>query len=218
MGLIKFIKVLWRCFSANKTKNTSFVLSDITEYHRKSFSSHKIKILMITDFSELSDNYTPILAVNKCNKQGMNIQLDIYGQGKDLNKIQKFIAKQNCPNIQYKGIFQDFTTIYKDYDLFVTSSYTCDVQMNIVEAMRAKLPLILTDIKEHNISEFIRGNGSVIPNHASNLYYETLKSFYSNKSQLMTMGQNSRKLYEEEFTIKQIVNKTINIYREALEV
>ena len=219
MGLIKFIRDLWEITHLNTDKkvNIPYGLSDITdEYRKKEFSSDKIRILMITDFSEFFDNYTPIFAVNECNKEGMNIQLDIYGQGRDTEKIKNCIKNQNCENIQYKGGFQDFTSIYKDYDLFITSSYSCDIQMNTIEAMRAGLPLLLMDIKGNGESEFIKSNGYLMPENAIMFYRKTIKGFYDDKYQLITMGQNSRKLYEERYTAKQMVDKTLDVYKEVL--
>lgn len=219
MGLIKFIRDLWEITHLNTDKkvNIPYGLSDITdELRKKEFSADKIKILMITDFSEFLDNYTPIFAVNECNKEGMNIQLDIYGQGRDLEKIRNCIKNQNCENICYKGGFQDFTPVYKDYDIFITSSYSCDIQMNTIEAMRAGLPILLMDIKGNGESEFICGNGYLMSENAIMFYRKTLKGFYDDKSQLISMGQNSRKLYEERYTAKQMVDKTLDVYKEVL--
>lgn len=219
ISLIKFIRDLWEITHLNTDKqvNISYGLSDIPEeYQKKEFSKNEIKILMITDFSEFLDNHTAIFAVNECNKEGMYIQLDIYGQGRDLDKIQNCIGNQHCPNIQYKGGFQDFTTIYKDYDLFVTASYSCDIQMNTIEAMRAGLPLLLMDVKGNGESEFIKGNGYLMPENAIMHFRKTLKGFYDNKSQLISMGQNSRKLYEGKYTAQTMIDKTLDAYKEVL--
>lgn len=219
MGLIKFIRDLWEITHLNTDKkiNIPYGLSDIEDvYRKKEFSTDKIRILMITDFSEFLDNYTPIYAVNECNKEGMNVQLDIYGQGRDIEKIKNCIKNQSCENIQFKGGFQDFTPVYKNYDLFITSSYSCDIQMNTIEAMRAGLPLLLMDIKGNGESEFINGNGYLMPENAIMFYRKTLKGFFDDKSQLITMGQKSRKLYEERYTTKQMVDKTLEVYKEVL--
>lgn len=219
MGLTNFFKDLKELLSINTDKHVPipYGISDIgEEYRKKEFSKDKIRILMITDFSEFLDNYTAIFAVNECNKENMNIQLDIFGQGRDVNKIQRCIGNQHCPNIQYKGGFRDFTPIYKDYDLFITASYSCDIQMNTIEAIRAGLPLLLMDIKGNCASEFICGNGYLMPENAIMHFRKTLKGFYEDKSQLITMGQKSRKLYEEKFTAKQMANKTLETYKEIL--
>lgn len=219
MGLLNCIKDLWEIthLKTGKKINIPYGLSDVSEeYRKKEFSEDSIRILMITDFSEFLDSYTAIFAVNECNKEGMNIQLDIYGQGRDLKKIQNCIRNQNCQNIQYKGGFQDFTPIYRDYDLFITSSYSCDIQMNTIEAMRAGLPILLMNIKGNGESEFINGNGYLMPENAIMFYRKTLKGFYDDKSQLITMGQNSRKLYEDKYTAKQMVDKTLEVYKKVL--
>lgn len=220
MNLIKFVKDLWKLTHLNVDKKVHipYGVSDIDEqFKKKEFSKDKIKILMITDFSEFLDNYTAIFAVNECNKENMDIQLDIFGQGRDIDKIQRCIGNQHCPNIQYKGGFRDFTPIYKDYDLFITASYSCDIQMNTIEAMRAGLPLLLMDIKGNGASEFINGNGYLMPENAIMHFRKTLKCFYDDKSQLITMGQKSRELYGEKYTATQMTEKTIALYDEILE-
>ena len=219
MGLTNFLKDLKELLSINTDKHVHipYGISDIgEEYRKKEFSKDKIRILMITDFSEFLDNYTAIFAVNECNKENMDIQLDIFGQGRDIDKIQRCIGNQHCPNIQYKGGFRDFTQIYKDYDLFITASYSCDIQMNTIEAMRAGLPLLLMDIKGNGASEFIKGNGYLMPENAIMHFRKTLKGFYDDKSQLITMGQKSRELYEEKFMAEQMAQKILEVYKEVL--
>ena len=205
MQLFELITDLWSLLHLNthKTIDIPYGVSDIDENFKKSdFSSESLKILMITDFSQYLDNYTPIFGVNECFKEGMDIHLDIYGEGKDLKKIQKCINNQHCPNIQYIGGFQDFTPIYKDYDLFITASYSSDIQFNIIEALRAGLPILHMDINGSGKSEYIKGNGYLMPENAIMHMRKTLKGFYENKSQLIEMGKNSRKLYEEKFMSK----------------
>ena len=205
MDLIKFIKDLWEITHLNIDKKITIPnsFSDIVEEQRKkNFSPDKIKILMITDFSEFLDNETPILAVSECNKEGMDIWLDIYGQGRNLKNVQNLIKEQNCKNIQYKGSFRDFHSVFIDYDLFVTSSFSYDAQIQTIGAIRAGLPILVMDVKGDGSSEFICGNGYLIPEEGVDLYKNTLKGFYNNKSQLIAMGQNSRKLFEERYLAK----------------
>ena len=201
MGMIKYLKGLFNNtnLAFEKVELPESFAYIVVEQQKKTFSTDKIKILMISDFSEFLDNYTPIFAVNECNKEKMNIQLDIYGQGRDLNKIKTCIKNQNCENIQYKGSFQDFHSVFLDYDLFITSSYSFDAQIQTIGAMRAGLPLLLMDIKDNGSCEFICNNGYLIPSNSVLLYYKTLKSIYENKSHLITMGQNSRNLFEERY-------------------
>ena len=220
MGLINFFKDLKELLSINTDKQVHipYGISDIgEEFRKKEFSKDNVKIIMISEYSQFLDNYTPIFAVNECYKEGMELQLDLYGNGRDLNKIIQCINNQNCPNIQYKGEIEDTKNILKDYDLFVTASYSTDIQFNTIEALRAGLPVILTDVKENGASEFINGNGYLIPENCIMHLRKILKGLYEDKSQLTLMGQNSRKLYEEHFTAKQMALKTLELYKETFE-
>lgn len=219
MGLINFFKDLKELLSINTDKQVHipYGISDIgEEFRKKEFSKDNVKIIMISEYSQFLDNYTPIFAVNECNKEGMDIQLDLYGQGRDLKKIIQCINNQNCPNIQYKGEIEDTKDILKNYDLFFTASYSTDIQFNTIEALRCGLPVILTDVKGNGASEFINGNGYLIPENCIMHLRKILKGLYENKSQLAVMGQNSRKLYEEKFTAEQMAEKTLEVYKEVL--
>lgn len=219
MGLTNFFKDLKELLSINTNKqvNIPYGISDIgKEFRKKDFSKESLKIIMISEYSQFLDNYTPIFAVNECNKEGMDIQLDLYGKGKDLKKIVQCINNQHCPNIQYKGEIEDTKAILKDYDLFFTASYSTDIQFNTIEALRCGLPVILTDVKGNGASEFINGNGYLTPENCIMHLRKILKGLYEDKSQLAVMGQNSRKLYEEKFMAKQMAEKTLEVYKEVL--
>ena len=204
MGLINFFKDLKELLSINTDKQVHipYGISDIgEEFRKKEFSKDNVKIIMISEYSQFLDNSTPIFAVNKCNKEGMDIQLDLYGKGRGLKNIVECINSQNCLNIHYKGEIKDTKEILKDYDIFLTASYSPDIQFKTIEALRCGLPVILTDVKGNGASEFIKGNGYLIPENNIELLKDILKVLYEDKSQLAVMGQNNRKLYKEKYRI-----------------
>lgn len=76
MGIFGFFKDLKELLNINLEKKIPYGISDISEeFRKKEFSKENLKIIMISDYSQFLDNYTPIFAVNECNKEGMNIQL-----------------------------------------------------------------------------------------------------------------------------------------------
>ena len=217
MGLINFFKDLKELLFINTRVCITDGINDIgDELRKKEFSKDKLKIVMISEYSQFLDNSTPIFAVNKCNKEGMDIQLDLYGKGRGLKNIVECINSQNCLNIHYKGEIKDTKEILKDYDIFFTASYSPDIQFKTIEALRCGLPVILTDVKGNGASEFIKGNGYLIPENNIELLKDILKGLYEDKSQLAVMGQNSRKLYEEKFKVKQQSEKTFDVHKEVL--
>lgn len=202
MGLIDFLKDLKEllCINIDKQVYIPYGVPDINqELRKKEFSKDKLKIILISEYSQFLDNYTPIITVNECNKEGMDIQLDLYGKGRDKKNIIQCINNQNCPNIQFKGEIENTKEILKDYDIFFTASYSTDIQFNTIEALRAGLPVILTDVKRNGASEFIRGNGYLIPENCIMHLRKILKGLYEDKAQLVSMGLNSRKLYEKKY-------------------
>lgn len=182
-------------------------ISDINdEYKKKEFSNDKLRIVMIARFCPQKDPYTLINAVNELNKEGLNIELDLYGYGQELQQVLDLIQSCNCPNIQYKGEISDVTPILKDYDIYSLITNWEGLPIGIIEAMRAGLPILVSNVG--GCSELVKDNGYLVERGNVEDLKSKLKSLYENINSLPQLGQNSRKLYEKEFTAEKMVKET----------
>ena len=70
-------------------------ISDIPdEFKKKEFSKDKLKIVMISRFCPQKDPYTLISAVKQLNKERLNIELDLFGYGEELDKVLSTIEEK----------------------------------------------------------------------------------------------------------------------------
>lgn len=186
-------------------------ISDINdEYKKKEFSNDKLRIVMIARFCPQKNPYTLINAVNELNKEGLNIYLDLYGYGQELQQVLDLIQSCNCPNIQYKGEISDVTPILKDYDVYSLITNWEGLPIGIIEAMRAGLPILVSNVG--GCSELVKNNGYLVERGNIEDLKSKLKSIHENISMLSQLGQKSRILYEQEFTAEKLVKGALKTY------
>lgn len=187
-------------------------ISDISEeYIKKDFSKDELKIVMISRFCPQKDPYTLIFAVHELVKEGYNIKLDLYGYGQHLDKVLNCIKNQNDAYIQYKGEVTEVTPILKNYDVYALISNWEGLPIGIIEAMRAGLPILVSDVGGN--SECIRDNGDLVKRRDIMDCRKQIKAIWDNRENIAVLGQNSRKFFEEEFLAEQMTKKTLEEYK-----
>ncbi len=201
------IKVL--PFYKHKMKTIHNGIADIEDgYKKKAFSDDCIKIIMVSRFCPQKDPYTLIKAVHECNKEGMNIKLDLFGYGKELQQVKDLITECDSENIQYKGEISDVTPILKDYDVYSLISNWEGLPIGIIEGMRAGLPVLVSNVGGN--SECVKGNGYLVKRQDVLDCKQRIKALWDNRQNLSKFGQNSRNLYCEEFSSNKMIEETIS--------
>ena len=211
-------------FYKNKMVTIHNRISDVDKkYLKTNFSEDKLKIFMVSRCCPQKDPYTLISAVNECNKEGMDVQLDFFGYGKDLDKVLKLIEECNCENIRFCGDVTnnesdkngldkfDVTPILPNYDIYALISNWEGLPTGIEEGMRAGLPIIVSDVGGN--SECIKDNGYLIPRGDITTLKEKISYLYNHKELLSILGKNSRKYYEEEFMAEKMVQDILKEYK-----
>lgn len=190
-------------------------ISDIQEeYRKKGFSEDELKIVMIARFCPQKDPYTLIFAVHELVKEDNNIKLDLYGYGEEQDKVLTCIKNQNDANLQYRGEISDVTPILKNYDVYALISNWEGLPIGIIEAMRAGLPILVSDVGGN--SECIRNNGYLVKRQNIMDCKKQIKAILYNRENIFLLGKNSRKFYEEEFKIEKMTDEIIALYKNIL--
>ena len=189
-------------------------------HQKKDFSvSDKFKILIV---SRLRHNkkgqHLALKAVKISSEKGIkNITLDIIGEGPSKVFLEKMTKKNDLENqINFLG-FKDRNYIYKhikDYDLLLQPSLYEGFGLTVVEAMAAKVPVLVSNIE---------GPMEVIENGKFGYFFEVgnpkdlslqidkiIKNYGENKFILMI--EEARKRVIEKFDIKHTAQNYINSY------
>ena len=226
MSILSFFKDIFSkdyTIDNSKVIFTPFGISDIDEsLRKKEFSTDKLKVLSIVEINKHTDIYSLIYAINQCNLEGMNIELDFFEIGninkRDLKKLESELKRLNCSNIHFKGSIQkerETTHLYPNYDVYVSVYYSVDSRLFTVEAMRAGLPLILLNVGHNEC--FVDGdNGYLVEQNNDTLqtingYTTCLKELFEDKNKLISLGEESRELYKEQYSSNLMVESTLNM-------
>ena len=171
---IKILKIIFYNFSDRliiQTKATKAYywflkkdkLSVISNFFEKKFEvkknyklKKKIKIIVV---SKVEKQKGIELVINTLNiiKKKYNFKCDIYGKGSDVPKINKLIKKNNDSELIILKKPQNLKKIYKQYDLYILSSFYEGYPNSLVEAMMVGLPVISSSC-DYGPKEIIRNN------------------------------------------------------------
>lgn len=204
---------------------------DISFLQRR-FIFKKNKIIYIPNWVSMNP-YVPVLerdlkaiAVGRLEKQkdftylinqwkNLNINLDIYGEGSEKEKIEKLIT--NIDNIELKGTLKnnDLIQKYSEYQIYVSSTEYEGNSKTLLEAMGAGCIAIVPSIK--NNEEIINNydNGILFSKKNDNLV-SIIKKLIQDSSLLVSLSNNAIKSIEESNSIKSIIELEDKNYKKLI--
>ena len=121
-------------------------------------------------------------------------------------------------NVKYLGFRKDIKDLISIADIVVLPSYREGTPRTLLEAGAMEKPLITTDAP--GCREVVKDgyNGFLVPVKNIELLTEKIKKLIENQELREKFGQNSRKFITENFDVKIVVSKYIEIYDEILNV
>lgn len=138
--------------------------------------------------------------------------LAILGAGPDLPYCKEFVEKNNlCEIVSFEGAVLN-TDVYKHLaqaDIFVLLSENEGLPISIIEAMRAGLAIISTNVS--GIPELVSNDNGLLIRPDAEQLAEIL--FNSEKYNWKQMGENSRQLYERKFTFERMKMDYVNMIK-----
>jgi glycosyltransferase involved in cell wall biosynthesis len=175
-------------------------------------SSNPIKIAMIARFDQQKDHVTLIKAI-----QDIDAELILVGEGPRVNNIRQQVEKLGISNkVQFLGFRQDIAQILAQVQIYTLISNWEGLPCTIIEAMRAGLPVIASDVggvKEIVIED---ETGYLIPRGDFKTLRQKLAYLISNEQVRVKMGALARQKYETQLTFQQMYSQTLTTYQEVI--
>lgn len=168
---------------------------------------NKFKIIMVGRLTDVKNHNAAIEMMNIiCNDKHMkNIYLEIYGEGPLKNELdKKIIELELSDNVFLKGITSEITEKMQNSDIFLMTSRHEGFPLSAIEAMTAKLPMILSNFG--SAKELIENNGFIVEVDDYNKYAEIIIRLESDKKTLKTLSKNSADL-SERFALNKMIDK-----------
>ena len=171
-------------------------------------------LISVARFSKPKDHYTLLQALIGLTEYRW--RLDLVGDGPKQKLIEKLV--RNCSlagKINFLGTRSDVPGLLAQSSIFILSSRREGFPLSILEAMRAGLPVIATDVG--GISEaLIDGEtGFLVPAGDYSALRKRICALIEDPILRKQMGAKGRLRYLQHFTLEKMVDKTFDIYREV---
>lgn len=190
-------------------------MKDISEDLKANLSqTNLIKIVMVARFSKQKDHLSLIEAF----KNIPDAELILIGDGEKLAEVQAYVEQIGIvKKVKFLGFRENVGGILAQAHIFALISNWEGLPYTIIEAMRAGLPVIASDVG--GISEIVIDGvtGHLISRKDVATLSQRLSSLVSDRALRQAMGQQGRQRYESNFTFKQMYQKTLQIYETVVK-
>ncbi|WP_276947864.1 glycosyltransferase family 4 protein [Acetatifactor muris] len=152
-------------------------------------------------------------AIKKINDP--TIKLTVVGGGPELDYCKEYVMAHSLQNVEIAGFANDVVEYLDRANLFVSPSLDEGVPATGVEALRNGLPIIISDVG--GCRELIRNNGVLIAPDNQEQLEKAILRVCRDKRALEKMSMESRKLYEERYSLTSMFEKYISLINEIMK-
>ncbi len=145
-----------------------------------------------------------------------DITLLVIGDGDSTPYHDIICDKRMKNNIQYLGKIEDVDKYYRNASVFVLPSRSEGMSNALLEAMAFGLPCIGTNISGTNQLINNKITGILIDNENYEQLADAIIFMFNNKKAAIEMGRMARRFIEDNYDIKKIVLKYIQLYKNIL--
>lgn len=144
-------------------------------------------------------------------------QLTLVGNGPTMAECQQLAIQLGLQQIEFLGERADVADLLAHSDVFVLSSRSESLPVSVIEAMRAGLPVVATDVG--GMTELVKEgiNGFLVEPGAVQCLGERLAGLIADPALRQRMGLESRSRYQQYFTLQDNGDRLLAIYRQLLE-
>ncbi|WP_348269437.1 glycosyltransferase family 4 protein [Edaphobacter paludis] len=186
-------------------------IADIVEQPRPTGADCPI-ILMIARFQKQKDQATLLRALARLKDHSW--QLQFVGGGPLLQEVRGLAASLGIVDrVAFLGERTDTQTLLANADIFVLSSHWEAFPISTVEAMRAGLPVIVSDVGGASEAVIEGSTGFVVPKMRDDLMAQSLATMLSDAALRERLGRNGRALFLNRFTLDPMIDATLGVYR-----
>jgi len=175
-----------------------------------------VRLVMVARFQPQKDHPTLLRALAGLTDRPW--ELDLVGDGPLMGDMQALAATLGIAGrVRFLGQRQDVDRILAQAHAFLLVSNWEGFPLSILEAMRAGLPVVASDVG--GISESVRDGetGYVVPRGGVEPLRERIGRLLLDPGLRACLGGRGRALYEREFTLDRMVARTLAVYEEVTD-
>lgn len=153
-------------------------------------------------------------AIRMVRERGVAVKLSLVGDGMLRSELQALSESLGIAGaVEFLGYIQGVDQRLAESDIFVLPSLTEGLSIAILEAARAGLPIIATNVGGN--PEIVRHdyNGLLVPSSDSAAIADAIVRLTSDRDLCVRLSENARATVEQEFSIRSTLDSYTQLYR-----
>lgn len=182
---------------------------------RQGSTSDIVRFVMVARFDTPKDHASLLRAFASLPAE--NWRLELIGDGPQMQAVIALATFLGLANkVIFSGACTDVSSRLANSDVFVLVSHWEGLPLTILEAMRAGLPVIASDVGGVAEAVLEGETGYLIKRGSNCLLIQRLGLLIADVNRRRFMGAAGRRRYESGFTFSSMLDKTIAVYEEVL--
>lgn len=177
-------------------------------------SDGPMRIVMTARFDRQKDQETLLRALTLVPE----VEADLIGVGPSLDPMQQLATEFGLSDrVRFLGHRNDVPELLSRAHVFVLSSHWEGFPLSTLEAMRAGLPVIVSDVGGAAEAVIDGTTGFVVPPRDREALAERIRELAANPEMRSAMGDHSRTRYEAEYTFPAMLDRTLSLQQEIID-
>lgn len=178
---------------------------------REAVASSPVRIGMVARFDSQKDHDTLLRALARLRDKDW--RLTLIGGGDASNAAETAARLGIVDRIEFMGECSNVPALLAGLDVFCLISRWEGFPRSILEAMRASLPVVASDVAGVRESVEDAVNGYLVPVGDDKILATSLSHLLDSPGLRAAMGNRGRAKFESSFTIERMLQPTLGIYR-----
>ncbi len=157
-------------------------------------------------------NIAAVLEIAQKLSDDKNFMFILIGDGEEKSSIEKKISENNIDNVKLLGYRKNVIEYLHASDLFLSTSLWEGLPYSLIEATRAGIPIVASDVIGNNEVVFDKQNGYLFQVNDIDSAAHMLKELRDSNETLETFGQNSKIIFIEYFVLHRMIDKLKEVY------
>ena len=171
---------------------------------------------MVARFSQPKGQGDVIKSLFSLKESEIKVLVDFVGDGLELDGVRQLVDRLSLSDqVRFLGSLTHVEELLPAYDGFLLISRWEGFPISILEAMRAELPVIASDVGGV-CEEVIHGKtGLLVLRDSVDDLSEKLRYAAEHREAFRDMGREGRQLFLERFTTGKMVDQIMSVYEEV---
>ncbi len=199
-------------------KNIKLILNGIDQNNNLSLASPQVEppqLVMVARFEEPKDHITVLEALSGLSE--IDWSLVFVGGGSMVDACKNMVSNVDLEKrVWFAGEIENSNKVLSESQVFILSSKREGLPLSILEAMRAGLPVVASNVG--GVAE------AVIPGKTGFLFEQGNSAELKNILNLLItdaglreeMGRRGRAYYQKQFTLKRMAEETLAFYQDII--